>query len=107
MLKHFKRWQISLMIGLIRLILKSSLGADKLHDPWRIRLQYMRILSCIHQSSEEEVRNIDWPRHAEVVEYVLHDANDFFSSRFIALNGAKSLRQNPIQRARQIQKLRD
>src|SRR3954464_2554441 len=107
MLKHFKRRQVSLMIGLIRLILKSSLGVDKLHDPWRVRLQYMRILSCIHQGSEEEVRNIDWPRHAEAVEYILHDANYFFNSRFIAFNWAEGLCQNPIQRARQIQKLRN
>src|SRR4051812_36088156 len=107
MLKHFKRRQVSSMIWLIRLILNASRGADKLHDPGRVRLQEIRILSCIHQSSEEEVRNIDRPRHAEAVEYILHNANDLFSSRFIAFNWAEGLSQNPIQRARQIQKLRD
>src|SRR3954464_2373901 len=95
------------MIGVIRLILNSCLGADKLHDPWRVRLENMRILSGIYQSSEEEVRNIDWPRHAEAVKYVLHDANNFVSCRFIALNRAEGLRQNPIQHVRKVQKVRD
>src|ERR1043165_3220750 len=106
MLKHFDRRQIGPMIRVIRLEINNSFDSDERHDPWCVRLQYMRILSCIHQSSEE-VRNVDWPRHAEVVENVLHDANDFFSSGFIALNGAKGLRQNPIQCAWQIHKLRN
>src|SRR4051812_30617120 len=89
MLKHFNRRQISPMIRVVRLEINTSLDSDELHDPWCVRLQYMRILSCIHQSSEEEVKNVDWPRHAEVVE----DANDFFSSGFISLNGAEGLRQ--------------
>src|ERR1041385_8769319 len=107
MLKHFNRRHICPMIRVIRLEINTSRGSDELHDPWRLRLQDMRILCCIHQSSEEEVRNVDWPRHAEVVKYVLHDANDFFSNGFIAFNGAEGLRQNPIQCTRQIQKLRD
>src|SRR3954463_13019538 len=107
MLKHFDRREIGPMIRVIRLEINTSLDSDELHDPWRVRLQYMRILSCIHQSSEEEVWNIDWPRHAEAVEDVLHETNDFFSSRFIAFNWAEGLSQNPIQCARQIQKLGD
>jgi len=68
------------MIRTVRLKLNTGLGADELHDPWRIGLQNVRVLSSIHQSPEEEVRNVDWPRHAEAVENVLHDANHFFSS---------------------------
>ena len=95
------------MIRLIRLILNASLDADNIHNPWRIRLQDVRILGSINQSSEEEVGNVDWRRHAEVIKYVLHDANNFFSTRFISLDGAERLRQNPLQHARQVQKLRD
>src|SRR4051812_30835301 len=98
MLKHFKRRQVSSMIWLIRMILNASRGADEIHDPGYVRLQEMRILSCIHQSSEEEVRNVDWPRHAEAVEYILHDAHDFFSSRFIVFDWTEGLSQNPIPR---------
>src|SRR4051812_49303564 len=105
MLKHFDRRQICPMIRVIRLKINTSRGSDELHDPWRVWLQDMRILCCINQSSEEEVRNVDWPRHAEVVEYVLHDANDFFSRGFIAFNGAEGLRQNLIQCTWQIHKL--
>src|SRR4051812_31194279 len=79
MLKHFDRRQIGPVIRVIRLILNSCYGADELHDPWRVWLQDVWVLCSISKSSEEEVRNIDWPRHAEVVKYVLHDANYFFS----------------------------
>src|ERR1041385_644036 len=107
MLKHFDKRQIGPVIRVIRLEINSSHGSDELHDPRRVWLQDMRILCCINQSSEEEFRHVDWPRHEEVVEDVLHDANDFFSSGFIAFNGAESLRQNPIQCIWQILKLRD
>src|SRR4051812_49239822 len=80
MLKHLDRGKIGAMIRLIRLIVYASLGADKLHNPWHIGLQDMRILSCVNQSPEEEVGDVDRTKHAQVVENILHDAYDMFSS---------------------------
>src|ERR1041385_4656056 len=66
-LKHFNWRNIRAMISLIRLEVDANLGADELHDPWSIWLQNMRILSSIHQRPEEEVRDINWSRHAEAI----------------------------------------